>query len=334
MTNRKQTAIWKKQLLIIVTVTLLAAAAALFCCCRIVSDPQYPETKRAVSIAAEDNTAAKLLAAAFSENETVNEPEPVRAMNAAAEETVTLDNQPVSPESSAADQPETELIDVQYDTFRGKLIRVKDPSRVFVGVSGPFGTGYAGKQVADMAAKYGAVGGINASGFEDPNGTGSGGTPLGLVISQGNLLWGGLYGTYEVIGFDRNNQLCCGYMTGQQALDRGIRDAVCFGPVLLRDGQPQNTANSHGGYNPRSAIGQTADGTVLILAVEGRQISSIGATYDDLKQVLLDYGAVNAANLDGGASTVMVYEGEQQVICSSLYGSRNIPTCWLVAPES
>ena len=185
-----------------------------------------------------------------------------------------------------------------------------------------------------MAEKYGAVAGINASGFVDTNGAGNGGTPLGLVISQGKLLWGGLGTSFEVIGFDRDNKLHCGYMTGQQALNLGIRDAVCFGPVLIKDGQPQNTANTHGSMNPRSAIGQTEDGTVLILAIEGRQISSVGASYEDVKQVLLDYGAVNAANLDGGASTVLYYQGRQQVVCSSLYGSRNIPTCWLVAPET
>ena len=43
-----------------------------------------------------------------------------------------------------------------------------------------------------------------------------------------------------------------------------------------------------------------------------------------------DYGAVNAANLDGGSSSQMIYQGETINVCSSLYGPRNLPVAWLV----
>ena len=204
---------------------------------------------------------------------------------------------------------------------------------MFVGVPGPLGPEYAGKQLSDMVAAYGAMAGVNASGFEDPNGMGNGGTPLGLVISEGELRYGSLWGNYEIVGFDNENKLHCGYVTGQQAMDMGIRDAACFGPTLIVDGVKQNTSG-YSGYNPRTVIGQTEDGTVLIMLIEGREISSIGATFSDAADLLLEYGAVNAGNMDGGASSVMIYEGEQITISSSLYGAREMPSCWLVKPET
>ncbi len=232
-------------------------------------------------------------------------------------------------------QPETELVDVSGSTFRGKLLKIKDPSRVYVGISGQFGADFEGKRVLEMASEYGALAAINAGGFEDLNGVGNGGTPLGMVVSQGSLRWGGMDTSYDIIGFDSNNILHVGTMTGQQAMDLGIRDAVCFGPVLIVNGKPLNENESlGGGFNPRSAIGQTADGTVLLLVIDGRQANSLGATYDDIIDIMLKNGAVNAANLDGGSSSHMIYNNEIITVCSSLYGPRRMPTCWLVAPEN
>ena len=235
----------------------------------------------------------------------------------------------------ASPQKETELLEVTGSTYKGKLLKIKDPSRVFVGVSGPYGQQYEGKRVMDMMNEYGAQAAINAGGFEDLNGVGNGGTPLGIVISQGEFKWGSLDQTYEMIGFDSNNILHVGNMTGQQAKDLGIRDAVQFGPLLIVNGKPVNEVEPlGGGFNPRSAIGQTADGTVLLLVIDGRQATSLGATYDDVISIMLQHGAVNAANLDGGSSSHMIYEGEFVTVCSSLYGPRRMPTCWLVKPES
>lgn len=232
-------------------------------------------------------------------------------------------------------QPETELVDVSGSTFRGKLLKIKDPSRVYVGISGQYGADFEGKRVLEMASEYGALAAINAGGFEDLNGVGNGGTPLGMVVSQGQLRWGGMDTSYDIIGFDNNNILHVGTMTGQQAMNLGIRDAVCFGPVLIVNGKPLNENESlGGGFNPRSAIGQTADGTVLLLVIDGRQANSLGATYDDIIDIMLKNGAVNAANLDGGSSSHMIYNNEIITVCSSLYGPRKMPTCWLVAPET
>lgn len=228
-------------------------------------------------------------------------------------------------------EKDMELVDIIGSSYKGKLLIVKDPSRVFIGVSGDLGSGAEGKPVADMIESYGAVAGTNAGGFEDAGGRGNGGTPLGIVISQGKLEFGSLDQTYEIIGFDNDNILHVGKMTAQQALDNGIRDAVCFGPILIVNGKPCNSENPlGGGLNPRTAIGQRADGAVLILVIDGRQASSLGATYDDLVEVMDQYGAVNAANLDGGSSSNLIYNGELVTECSSLYGPRKLPTAVLV----
>ncbi len=234
-----------------------------------------------------------------------------------------------------SEQPETELIEIDEPMFTGKLLKIKDPSRVYIGVAGPLGlpTSY-GRQISEMAEENGAIAAVNASGFVDPDGTSNGGIPIGLVISKGELCYGDLWSYYEVIGFDKEGKLHCEWLTGQQAPDMGIRDAACFGPILVKDGVKQNMNGRLGGYNPRTVIGQAEDGTVMILLIEGRMFTSIGLTYPQLVDYCYDLGMVNAGNMDGGASSVMYYQGEQNTIVSTLYGARALPNCWLVAPES
>ena len=149
-------------------------------------------------------------------------------------------------------------------------------------------------------------------------------------MSEGTLRYGSLTESYDLIGFDNNNVFVIGNMTGQQAVDRGIRDAVSFGPFLILNGTPLEVSGMGGGLNPRTAIGQRADGAVLLLIIDGRQAHSLGASMNDLINEMLDFGAVNAANLDGGGSTVLYYDGEIHNKISSVYGARGVPTAIIV----
>lgn len=228
------------------------------------------------------------------------------------------------------DEDGIQIIDISNDTYKGKMMIVKDPSRVTVGISGQYGASYSGKTVMDMAMNYDAVAAVNGGGFEDNNGVGNGGTPIGLVISDGELKYGSAGSSYEVIGFDNNNNLVVGKMTASEALSRGVRDALSFGPILIVNGQASQVNGSGSGLNPRTAIGQRADGTILLLVIDGRQVNSLGASYADVIDVMLEYGAVNAANLDGGSSSLMYYKGEYINSCASLYGPRNMPTSIIV----
>lgn len=228
------------------------------------------------------------------------------------------------------DEDGIQIIDISNDTYKGKMMIVKDPSRVTVGISGQYGASYSGKTVMDMAMNYDAVAAVNGGGFEDNNGVGNGGTPIGLVISDGELKYGSAGSSYEVIGFDNNNNLVVGKMTASEALSRGVRDALSFGPILIVNGQASQVNGSGSGLNPRTAIGQRADGAILLLVIDGRQVNSLGASYADVIDVMLEYGAVNAANLDGGSSSLMYYKGEYINSCASLYGPRNMPTSIIV----
>lgn len=228
------------------------------------------------------------------------------------------------------EEPDIATYSVSGSTYKGIMMVVKDPSRVIVGTSASvYAEELPGKKVVDMLIDYNATAAINAGGFEDPQGVGNGGIPKGVVISEGTLRFGNPDSTYEVIGITNENVLVVGNMTAQQALDMGVRDAVSFGPILIVNNEATK-ASGGGGLNPRTAIGQRADGAILLLVIDGRQSSSLGASYADVTEVMLEYGAVNAANLDGGSSTVMYYEGELLNSCSSLYGPREMPTSIIV----
>ena len=228
-----------------------------------------------------------------------------------------------------------EIHDVIGPTYKGKMMIVKDPSRVVVGTSAEaFSEDKPGKKLDKIIRDAGAVAGVNAGGFADEGGVGNGGMPLGLVIKNGKMLAGSPEGTYTVIGFDDKNMLHVGSMTGQQAIDKKLRDAVSFGPSLIVDGVPMEVSGSGGGLNPRTAIGQREDGAVLILVVDGRQPHSLGANFKDLIEIMENFGAVNAGNLDGGSSSMMYHKGELLNVCASLYGPRRIPTAILVTEES
>ena len=238
----------------------------------------------------------------------------------------------------APDQKTFEIVEVSVKTFNGKMIIVADPSRVKIGTPpGGYGEDKEGMSTLNMAIHYNALAAVNGGGFYD-TGRGNGGVPTGrensdgIVISGGKMLWGSRDTTYEVIGINKENKLILGKMTGGQALDSGIVEALNFGPYLIMDGEPCVIGSSvtEGGLNPRTAIGQRKDGAMLILVVNGRQANSLGASYDDLISVMLEYGAVNAANLDGGSSSYMVYENEIITTCASLYGPRKMATSILV----
>ena len=245
------------------------------------------------------------------------------------EEDITVDT-PFEDRNEDIPKNTIEVIDIAGPTYTGKLMIVHDPSRVSVATIPYFSEEKDGYTVQMFAKKNGAIAAINGGGFLDTNGFGSGGTPTGIVIKNSKLIYGSPSTSSSIIGFDNNDHLIVGRMTGAQALERNVRDAVSFGPAFIVNGQPMEVSGTGGGVNPRTVVGQRADGAVLLLVIDGRQAHSLGATYKDCIQVMLQYGAVNAGNLDGGSSTAMFYNGEIINSCVSLYGSRYIPTAFIV----
>lgn len=278
-----------------------------------------------------ESSAGKFMATLFLSDEQISE---IRNQNSVQSSDAVTDSGLINISSSAAtpanDDEVITVEEISGATYKGYMAKIKDPSRVQIGISGEFGTDHAGKTVTEQAQSYGAILAINGGGFEDPNGTGNGGIPIGIVIHEGKIVWGSASKTYEIIGFDYDNKLVVGNMTGQQAVDRGVRDALSFGPILIVNGEPSAVNGSGSGLNPRTAIGQCADGTIILLVIDGRSAASLGASYADLINIMLENGAVNAANLDGGSSSMMYYKGQIINNCSSLIGDRGIPTSVIV----
>ena len=234
--------------------------------------------------------------------------------------------------AQAADYKDIEVHEVTGGTYRGYMMIVRDPSRVTVGVCRTNFNKEPGKQLYEIAQAYGAVGAVNGGAFADDGGVGNGGTPKGLVIADSQLLWTRGGGEENVtVGFTQDNVLVVGEFTGEHATQvLNLRDAVTFGPALVINGEACEVSGISSGLNPRTAIGQRADGAVLLLVIDGRQVNSLGATHADLMKIMLEYGAVNACNLDGGSSSIMYHEGKYLNNGVAVTGSRKIPTAIIV----
>lgn len=247
-----------------------------------------------------------------------------------------------SPDTSGVPQPDAwGLVDedgdgiivqeVKGEGYSGYMMVVLDPSRVIMG-SDPKMYGVRGYTVADMVEKFDAVAGINAGGFDDPNGTGNGSIPDTMVVYEGKVYFSGKGIRNGFVGFDSNHIMhVATKITAKEIEEQDIQYGVCFGPVLVANGERCSLNIS--GVNPRTAIGQRSDGAVLLLVIDGRQVISMGATHEDLIDIMLEYGAVNACNLDGGSSTLMWYDGDYINNCASVIGIRPVPTTFLVLKE-
>lgn len=228
------------------------------------------------------------------------------------------------------------LINIEGDGLRGYLVAIYDPSKVKIATATNMAS--SGEMLTKIAEKNNALVAINASGFYDPGYVGNGGKPHGAVIQNGKLIsnlaksnvGGG------IIGFTNDNKLIMGKMTAEEALNKGVRDAVEFGPFLIVNGEPSFIKGNGGwGTAPRTAIGQRKDGIVLFLVMDGRDyvhgIDGVGMV--ELTEIMMNYGAYNAANLDGGTSSGLVIEGKltnQPVNGSGKKTTRAIPNAWII----
>lgn len=246
--------------------------------------------------------------------------------------------EPAQAEETVSSPENLEIIEIQKRTYKGKLMIVHDPTTVIVGTSDDLGHA-PGLKLPELVEKYGGIAGTNAGGFNDESGKGDGGTPHGLVITNGEVAFGRAGKKYNnVIGLTKDGYLLIGNYTPEEALQAGFFYAVSFtmdgslSGALLLNGEIQSH-NLPSGINPRTAIGQRSDGALLLLVLDGRQVGTLGATLQDVCDVLLEYGAVNAANLDGGSSSMMVYQGEIINNCASVTGPRRIPDAFIVLPS-
>ena len=228
------------------------------------------------------------------------------------------------------------IIEIEGKGYSGYLAVIYDPSRIKTVYTKKLGT--SGQYLTQMAKDNDALIAINGGGFEDPNFNSNGANPLGITFSNGKLItsktWNGSGG---LIGFTQDDKLVLGKMTVKQAQEMKVRDGVTFGPFLIVNGKASKVLGNGGwGTAPRTAIGQRQDGIVLFLVIDGRTVTKPGADMNDLIEIMQNYGAYNAANLDGGTSSVMVVNGEiinDPVDSSGAHRTRFISTGFILTKE-
>lgn len=226
-----------------------------------------------------------------------------------------------------------ELKDVSSKTFKGYLLIVNDPSRVKLAAAPRLGK--VGATTSQIVEYYDGVAGINAGGFAD-DALGTGGIPSGILVTDGKLKTPKATGNYSVVGLDESNRMIVSNsMSYSTMVKKKIRDAVTFGPTIIVNGIPTiKSGNGGWGVQPRTAIGQRKDGTILMLVIDGRQADSLGATLKNVQDILLQNGAYNAYNLDGGASSTMVYDSKVINKPSDIMGERYVPCAFIVTKPS
>jgi Exopolysaccharide biosynthesis protein related to N-acetylglucosamine-1-phosphodiester alpha-N-acetylglucosaminidase len=231
----------------------------------------------------------------------------VLASNRNAE--IVPENSNVSLADNKTSSNTVKLYEISGKNFDGKLMEIADPMKISVGYSAKLPV--SGETTSDIAAKNNAKAAINAGWFGDDSFKGNGGKPFGYIIHEGKVAYDELKDEstkQDTVGFDSNGKLITGKYSSSELKGLNMKEAVSAGPSLIINGVPQNVGNS--GIAPRTAIGQKADGTVLFLCIDGRNTKSIGASLQDIQNILLEYGAVTASNLDGGSSSTMYYEGK------------------------
>lgn len=217
------------------------------------------------------------------------------------------------------------IINIKTNTYNGMLAISKQPENVILGRNK---NKNKGQTVTELCESYDAILGINASGFYDPNGRGNGKTPVGLVLSQGELSGTRMYDRYQIAGMDVNHNFVVGY-----DLDlTQMRDAMQFYPILISENEKRTDGSFGMGIQPRTCIGQNVRGDMMFLIIDGRQVGhSIGITVPECADILLKYDCYIAMNMDGGSSSSMTYKNKMITRTSSPKSDgRYLPDAWLV----
>lgn len=229
-----------------------------------------------------------------------------------------------------------ERYEINGMSFNGYLLKIYDPSRVKVGYSKKIPK--MGETTSAIAKSYNAVAAINGGGFGDHEWAGTGGSAVGVIVSKGEIVYNEHKdepdAVFDIIGINTKNQLVLGEYTVKDIKEAGIMEAVSFvKSALVVNGQPMIKWGDGGwGIAPRTAIGQTRSGEILFLVIDGRTIKSIGATLKDVQDVMLQYGAYTASNLDGGSSTTMYLDRKVINQPTDALGERAIPTTFIALP--
>ena len=121
---------------------------------------------------------------------------------------------------------------------------------------------------------------------------------------------------------------------------RNTEDIVGGVPQLIRNGkieitweQEKSSKSFVETRHPRTAVAKLKDGKFLMVTVDGRQKESVGINLNELAALLLEFGAVDAMNFDGGGSTTMFLDGKVVSKPSDKEGERKVSDAIFVFPR-
>ena len=198
------------------------------------------------------------------------------------------------------------IVEVTGEQYKGLLAIIKNPGQVTIAKSKKIGS--YGNLITEFAEDNHALVAINASGFVDEEFKGNGGNVVGSMVIDG-VEYGNPTGDLKFFGFKEDNKLYIENYNAQKIVN--YKWGIQFSPALIVDGSKYVQGTFGYGLQPRSAVGQTMSGEFLMLIVDGRQVGhSIGATVNDLAEIMLRHKAYQAMNLDGGSSSIMNYKGK------------------------
>ena len=333
---------WTLRLLLMVVTLVAALAIVLFATLKMLCSDTFPNVQNTFVTTILETGQLKFLASWFLS------PEEIQAIvdqNSMVAFNVQVDTNLIQPGSFGSVDVETgqvqeemadiEIVEVAGGTFTGTMMIVKDPSRVSLATIYPWKE--YGVTLDTLVKNNNAVGGINGGLYNSTNN--SGGSPYGVVVSGGEIQHNKPreYTGLVLVGFTEDNILQIidiSQMSPQDVEDMvaemKIRDAVTFQEEasdannhfvqLIINGESREMNGMGSGLNPRTAIGQRADGSVLMFVTDGRGKSGhLGASCADLIAVMEEFDAVNAANLDGGSSSCMYYNGEYLMSSVTFY---------------
>ena len=230
------------------------------------------------------------------------------------------------------------LIRVQGDGYRGVLAVGKNPEQLSMEWS--VGIGRYGQNVGDIAERTGGLIAMTGSGFIDEDamgnqGNGNGGILAGYAMCNGveaqgrpsrNVDW------HSFVRLELHEDNLMYIRSIDDPVSEDCTDAVEFEPAMIVDGEVL-VSNWWVEINPRTAIGQSDKYEVLMLAIEGRNPAAgiLGTDINVCAQLLKQHNCQQAIALDGGASTIMWYDGEYITRCGnlSLTKGRTLPNAFV-----
>jgi exopolysaccharide biosynthesis protein len=225
-----------------------------------------------------------------------------------------------------------ERYDVTGKKYKGYILVIKDPTRLKVGYSSKLGK--EGQLTSDIAKDNNAIAAVNGGAFKDESAgalwAGTGANPTGIIMTGGKDVFNDIKNENDkkdVVAITKEGKLLVGAHSIKDMKKAGVTEAVSFGPAMIVNGKKTiNKGDGGAGIAPRTAIAQRKDGAIILLVIDGRQINSIGATLKEVQDLLYDYGAYNATNLDGGSSSTLFYNDEVINNPSDSLGERSVPS--------